>query len=278
MKQLFDAISSSTSKLVTKTYSTSFSLGIHCLHSKFHDAIYSIYGFVRCADEIVDSFHGYEKAELLEEFRQETWKAIERGISLNPVLNSFQAVVNKYKVEQELIDSFLHSMEMDLALQTHDEVSYGTYILGSAEVVGLMCLRVFTEDNEDLYQKLRPGAMKLGSAFQKVNFLRDLKTDYSELGRIYFPTVNLNPFSEQEKAVIEREIQKDFDEALAAIRQLPASSRFGVYVAYVYYKALFAKIKALPSALIMQERVRINNYRKVSLLAGSYLKHSFGIL
>ncbi|HTN17154.1 MAG TPA: phytoene/squalene synthase family protein [Chitinophagaceae bacterium] len=278
MKQLFDTVSVSTSKLITKTYSTSFSLGIHCLHRKFHDAIYSIYGFVRCADEIVDSFHDYEKASLLEEFKQETWKAIERKISLNPVLNSFQSVVVQYGIERELIECFLQSMAMDLGLDTHDRASYCTYILGSAEVVGLMCLRVFTEGDESLYEQLKPGAMKLGAAFQKVNFLRDLKADYADLGRIYFPAVNMARFSEQDKAAIELEIQQDFDEALAAIRQLPVSSRFGVYVAYVYYKALFAKIKALPSASVMQERVRINNYKKMSLLAGSYLKHSFGVL
>lgn len=278
MKQLFDTVSVSTSKLITRTYSTSFSLGIHCLHRKFHDAIYSIYGFVRCADEIVDSFHDYEKARLLEEFSRETWKSIDRGISLNPVLNSFQSVVRYYGIERELIECFLHSMAMDLGLHTHDQASYCDYILGSAEVVGLMCLRVFTEGDNTLYLQLKPGAMKLGAAFQKVNFLRDLKADYSELGRVYFPSVNLARFSEQDKAAIERDIQKDFDEALAAIRQLPVSSRFGVYVAYVYYKALFAKIKALPSARMMQERIRINNYKKISLLAGSYLKHSFGVL
>lgn len=278
MKQLFDTVSVSASKLITRAYSTSFSLGIHCLHRKFHDAIYSIYGFVRCADEIVDSFHGYDKAGLLEEFKLETWKSIDRQISLNPVLNSFQAVVHRYGVERELIECFLQSMAMDLGLDTHDRASYDTYILGSAEVVGLMCLRVFTEGDDALYRQLKPGAMKLGAAFQKVNFLRDLKADYADLGRVYFPSVNMARFSEQDKAAIELEIQQDFDEALAAIRQLPASSRFGVYVAYVYYKALFAKIKSLPSARMMQERIRINNYKKVSLLAGSYLRHSLGVL
>ncbi|MBL7711979.1 MAG: squalene/phytoene synthase family protein [Chitinophagaceae bacterium] len=278
MKQLFDTVSVSTSKLITRAYSTSFSLGIHCLHRKFHDAIYSIYGFVRCADEIVDSFHGYDKAGLLEEFKLETWRSIDRQISLNPVLNSFQAVVHRYGVERELIECFLQSMAMDLGVDRHDRASYDTYILGSAEVVGLMCLRVFTEGDDTLYRQLKPGAMKLGAAFQKVNFLRDLKADYADLGRVYFPSVNLARFSEQDKTAIELEIQQDFDEALAAIRQLPVSSRFGVYVAYVYYKALFAKIKSLPSARMMQERIRINNYKKVSLLAGSYLRHSLGVL
>lgn len=278
MKSLFDKVSLSASKMVTRTYSTSFSLGINCLHQKFHDAIYSIYGFVRFADEIVDSFHEYDKAELLTEFNQETYKAIERKISLNPILNSFQAAVNEYNIEMELIDCFLQSMEMDLHQHEHNQTSYTQYILGSAEVVGLMCLRVFTERNEPLYQQLKPYSMRLGAAFQKVNFLRDLQADYAFLGRIYFPSVDLQQFSDSEKQQIEQEIQKDFDEALLGIRMLPVSSRFGVYVAYVYYKALFAKIKSIPSARIMQERIRINNYKKVSLLAGSYLKHSFGIL
>jgi len=278
MKSLFDKVSLSASKIVTRTYSTSFSLGINCLHQKFHDAIYSIYGFVRFADEIVDSFHDYNKAELLKEFTEETYRAIDRKISLNPILNSFQAVVNDYNINRELIDCFLRSMEMDLYKNEYNQSAYKEYILGSAEVVGLMCLHVFTERNEELYRQLKPSAMKLGAAFQKVNFLRDLQADFEMLGRIYFPTVNLKHFSESEKVLIEREIQQDFDDALVGIRQLPASSRFGVYVAYVYYKALFSKIKSVPSTRIMQERIRINNYKKVSLLAGSYLKHSFGFL
>jgi 15-cis-phytoene synthase len=278
MKQLFDKISLATSKMVTKNYSTSFSLGINCLHKKFHHAIYSIYGFVRFADEIVDSFHGFDKKELLQEFKEETYKAIDRKISLNPILNSFQAVAHEYQIEHELIDTFLRSMEMDLEQQSHSVESYKEYILGSAEVVGLMCLRVFTERNEDLYQQLKPASMSLGSAFQKVNFLRDLQADYKILGRVYFPTVDLNRFSEAEKNSIQQDIQADFDDALKGIQQLPLSSRFGVYVAYVYYKSLFAKIKSLPSSRIMQERIRIPNYQKISLLASSYLKHSFGVL
>lgn len=278
MKLLFDKVSISASKLVTRTYSTSFSLGINCLHQKFHNAIYSIYGFVRFADEIVDSFHDFNKAALLSEFKDETYKAIERKISLNPILNSFQAVVHEYKIEMELVDCFMHSMEMDLDKNAHSQSSYEQYILGSAEVVGLMCLRVFTECNTQMYEQLKPAAMKLGAAFQKVNFLRDMQADYQELGRIYFPTVNLSQFSEREKKQIEIEIQQDFDDAIAGIKQLPVSSRFGVYVAYVYYKALFSKIKSVPSARIMEERIRIPNYKKMSLLAGSYLKHSFGAL
>lgn len=278
MKALFDKVSLATSKLVTNTYSTSFSLGIKCLNKRFHNPIYSIYGFVRLADEIVDSFHDHNKQELLEEFKAETYKAIERKISLNPVLNSFQEVVHQYNIERPLIDTFLKSMAMDLQQQNHDYDSYKEYILGSAEVVGLMCLRVFTERNEHLYNQLKPASMSLGAAFQKVNFLRDLQADYKILGRVYFPTINLDQFSEAEKIQIQQDIEKDFDNALKGIIQLPIGSRFGVYVAYVYYKSLFSKIKALPSSRIMQERVRIPDYQKISLLASSYVKHSFGVL
>jgi phytoene synthase len=278
MKQLFDRISIASSTIVTKTYSTSFSLGIKCLNKKFHDAIYSIYGFVRLADEIVDSFHDYDKLLLLQEFKADTYKAIAQGISLNPILNSFQHVVNNYAVDKELIDCFLASMEMDLQDTQHCADSYQTYILGSAEVVGLMCLRVFTENDDNLYQQLKPSAMKLGAAFQKVNFLRDLKNDYEVLGRVYFPQVDLTVFSEKEKKEIEQDIDLDFTEALAGIKQLPRSSRFGVYVAYIYYKSLFNKIKSVSSGHIMSERIRIPNTYKLGLLAGSYVKHSFRMI
>ena len=233
MKQLFDNVSHATSKLTTRTYSTSFSLGIHCLNKSIHEPIYNIYGFVRFADEIVDSFHDYNKSLLLSEFREDTYKAIERGISLNPILNSFQSVVKQYNIEKQLIDCFLDSMEMDLTQNFHSEDSYKTYILGSAEVVGLMCLRVFTNGDEALYQKLKPSAMKLGSAFQKINFLRDIKDDYKTLGRIYFPKVDIALLSPKEKKEIEKDIEFDFREALEGIKQLPGTSRFGVYVAYV---------------------------------------------
>lgn len=278
MKQLFDDISIASSRIVTKTYSTSFSLGIGCLHKKYHNAIYSIYGFVRLADEIVDSFHGFNKKELLNEFKAGTYQAIEQKISLNPILNSFQLVVNDYAVDRELIDCFFTSMEMDLQETEHCALSYNAYILGSAEVVGLMCLRVFTENNDEMYQRLKPSAMKLGAAFQKVNFLRDLKADYEVLGRVYFPKVDLTVFSENEKQAIESDIQRDFEEAFAGIRQLPRSSRFGVYVAYIYYKNLFNKIKSVSSVKIMSERIRIPNVQKISLLIGSYLKHSFRMI
>lgn len=275
MKHLFDSVSFATSKLTTRTYSTSFSLGIYCLNKLMHTPIYNIYGFVRFADEIVDSFHGYDKVTLLKEFREDTYKAIERGVSLNPVLNSFQDVVNRYKIDRELIDCFLDSMEMDLDQSEHSEDSYKTYILGSAEVVGLMCLKVFTDGDKALYEKLKPAAMKLGSAFQKINFLRDIKDDYKTLGRTYFPNVDIALLTQRDKETIEADIENDFREALEGIRQLPRTSRFGVYVAYVYYYALFTKIKGIPSYRIMMERVRIPNYQKIGLLARSYVKHNF---
>lgn len=248
------------------------------MHKKYHNAIYSIYGFVRLADEIVDSFHDFNKKELLNEFKVSTHKAIAQKISLNPILNSFQLIVHEYAIEKELIDCFLASMEMDLQETEHCALSYNTYILGSAEVVGLMCLRVFTENDDILYQQLKPSAMKLGSAFQKVNFLRDLKADYEVLGRVYFPGVDLTVFSEAEKQAIQLDIQRDFEEAFAGIRKLPRSSRFGVYVAYIYYKNLFNKIKSVSSVKIMSERIRIPNLQKLSLLIGSYLKHSFRMI
>lgn len=278
MKKLFDEISVASSAIVTRTYSTSFSLGIRCLHKKFHPAIYSIYGFVRLADEIVDSFHDFNKRELLADFTADTYKAINTGISLNPILNSFQHVVNDYSIDRELIDCFLASMEMDLRKTEHSAVSYQDYILGSAEVVGLMCLRVFTENNDSLFKQLKPAAMKLGAAFQKVNFLRDLKNDYEVLGRVYFPQVDLSVFSEKEKREIETDIEADFAAAITGIRQLPGSSRFGVYVAYIYYRNLFNKIKSVSSMHIMSERIRIPNARKLSLLASSYVKHSFRMI
>ncbi len=278
MKQLFDNLSIKTSKITTKAYSTSFSLGIHCLSSRLHDPIYSIYGFVRFADEIVDSFHGFDKETLLSEFRRDTFLAIERGISTNPILNSFQNVVNEYGIEHDLIDTFLSSMEMDLNKNNYSQLSYEQYILGSAEVVGLMCLHVFTEGNKEQFFKLKPSAMSLGSAFQKVNFLRDLNDDYFQLGRVYFPTLKINNFDEETKKEIEKDIQKDFDDALKGIKQLPPSSLFGVYVAYVYYRSLFNKIKSVPSQQILNQRIRIPNYQKASLLVSSYFKMSFNLL
>jgi len=274
VKELFDKVSAKVSVLTTKTYSTSFSLGIYCLNKKFHEPIYNIYGFVRFADEIVDSFHGYDKETLLREFKEETYKAIERGISLNPILNSFQKVVREYNIERELIDGFLKSMETDLEKSEHNSDSYNQYIYGSAEVVGLMCLRVFTENNLKFYDQLKPSAMKLGAAFQKVNFLRDLQSDYKTLERVYFPNINLEAFSTTAKEKIEQEIEDDFDAALKGIKELPSGARFGVYVAYIYYRSLFNKIKNIEPSKILNERIRVSNPEKIQLLVTSYFRHA----
>ncbi len=277
MKYVFDNLSVECSRLTTKTYSTSFSLGILFLARHLRKPIYSIYGFVRFADEIVDSFHGYEKQELLTSFRQDTYKALDAKISLNPILNAFQAVVHDYGIKPEWIDTFLDSMAMDLTLQTCDDTTYGQYILGSAEVVGLMCLHVFTEGDEVMFEHLKPYAMRLGAAFQKVNFLRDAQADNLILGRTYFPGVDLEDFSQAEKEQIEKEIEDDFEEALKGIRMLPASSRSGVYLAYYYYHQLFKKIKRLPAERILTERIRIPNFQKLVLMLRSNIKYQLNI-
>jgi 15-cis-phytoene synthase len=278
MKELFDEISIKSSKLTTKAYSTSFSLGIYCLHRSLQNPIYAIYGFVRFADEIVDSFHDYNKRQLFDEFKADTWKAIERGISLNPILNSFQQVVKQYSIDQELIVAFLNSMEADLDVQEHSEESYKHYILGSAESVGLMCLHVFSGNDKALYDRLKPSAMKLGAAFQKVNFLRDLSTDYKILGRVYFPNVNFESFKASDKLEIEADIDKDFADARAGIILLPRSARYGVYLAYIYYLNLYRKIKRTPVDLIFHKRIRISNFRKFTLMLFAYIRYIFGAL
>lgn len=278
MKDTFDKVSIKCSKITTNTYSTSFSLGIYCLEKSLRDPIYSIYGFVRFADEIVDTFHDYNKASLLEKFKADTYDAIKEGISLNPILNSFQQTVNTFKVDHQLIDLFLKSMETDLSMQNHSEASLREYILGSAEAVGLMCLRVFCKENDDQYVKLKPYAMSLGAAFQKVNFLRDFKDDFMGLGRTYFPGIDFKQFNKESKKAIEESIDKDFEMALIGIKGLPRSARFGVYVAYIYYQALFKKIKNTPSEFVMYKRIRIPNRQKVSLLAYSYFKHQLNLI
>jgi phytoene/squalene synthetase len=278
MKQLFDDISQEMSALTTKRYSTSFSLGISFLSKDLHKPIYSIYGFVRFADEIVDSFHGFDKENLLAEFKVETYKSIAQGISLNPILNSFQWAVNKYQIPLDLIETFLNSMEMDLGKQIYDKATYEKYILGSAEVVGLMCLKVFVNGNEADYEKLKPSAMKLGSAFQKINFLRDLKADYQELGRTYFPGIDMQEFNATVKKEIEADIEIDFRAGYEGILQLPKEARFGVYMAYKYYFKLFKKIKTKSADSILTERIRIPNYRKVRILFTSYLRHNLNLL
>lgn len=278
MKKIFDDLSHHISKVTTKTYSTSFSLGIKFLDKELRQPIYDIYGFVRFADEIVDSFHGFDKEKLMADFRRQTFEAIEQGVSLNPVLNSFQATVNRFNIPLELIDTFLRSMEMDLDFDKYSQEDYETYILGSAEVVGLMCLKIFVYGNEEEYKRLTPNAMKLGSAFQKINFLRDLKDDYHVLGRTYFPGIDLSRFNDEVKRTIEEDIERDFHEGYLGILELPKNSRFGVYMAYVYYYKLFMKIKACPANQILNERVRIPNNKKYRLFVSSYVRHSFNLV
>lgn len=272
MKSLFDALSVEVSRKTTRSYSTSFSLGIYFLHDRLRDPIYSVYGFVRVADEIVDSFEGFDQAFLLDKFKNDTYEAIDHGISTNPVLNSFQQVVRDYEIDLELIETFLESMKMDLEKVDYTSEKYQKYILGSAEVVGLMCLHVFTEGDKKLFEELKPYAMKLGAAFQKVNFLRDLKDDYHILGRTYFPGVDITNFSAAAKEQIERDIEEDFSIALKGIKMLPASSKGGVYLAYVYYQSLFKKIKKLPAQRILSGRVRINNGHKFGLMINSLVE------
>ena len=278
MKALFDEISIACSKTTTKAYSTSFSLGIYYLHSSMRNPIYAIYGFVRFADEIVDTFEGFDKANLLKKFTADTYEAIEHKISLNPILNAFQAVVNQYDIEHELITTFLRSMEMDLDKKNYNQNKYEEYILGSAEVVGLMCLHVFVNGDKDKYEMLKPYAMKLGAAFQKVNFLRDLKDDYQSLGRTYFPNVDMTKFSQNAKNSIENEIALDFADALKGIKMLPKTSKGGVYLAYVYYISLFNKIKNVPAEEVLSKRIRISNGRKFALMLNSMFQFKFNLV
>ncbi|GAB2773306.1 phytoene/squalene synthase family protein [Salinimicrobium soli] len=272
MKSLFDNLSLEVSRMTTRSYSTSFSLGIYFLHDRLRDPVYSVYGFVRVADEIVDSFEGYDQEALLTKFRNDTYEAIDQRISTNPVLNSFQKVVHDFNINLDLIDTFLKSMEMDLQKVDYNSEKYKQYILGSAEVVGLMCLHIFTEGDHVKFEELKPYAMKLGAAFQKVNFLRDLKDDYHVLGRTYFPGVDMTNFSADAKKQIEKEIEEDFRIALEGIKMLPSSSKGGVYLAYVYYQSLFKKIKRLPAQRILSGRVRIHNGKKFGLMINSLVE------
>lgn len=272
MKTLYDNLSARISRITTRTYSTSFSLGIYFLDRRIRDDIYAIYGFVRLADEIVDSFHGFDRRQLLQRFTADTWQALREGISVNPILNSFQQTVRQYRIDHELIRLFFESMEMDLEQLCYDTAAFDRYILGSAEVVGLMCLHVFTEGDPLLYEELRPSAMRLGAAFQKVNFLRDLKDDFQHLGRVYFPKMDMEQFTPEIKQRIEEEIARDFKEALHGIRKLPGSSKGGVYLAYVYYRSLFSKIRKLPPHRILQGRIRISNPRKIGLMLNSLIE------
>lgn len=278
MKVLFDNVSVHCSKVITKHYSTSFSLGIHLLYPEIRSAIYSIYGFVRLADEIVDSFYDFDSTELLREFRIETELALDRKISTNPVLHAFQETVHKYNINRNHIHTFLDSMEMDLKNKQYNNKGYEQYIVGSAEVVGLMCLDVFCLGNKNLYASLEYSATRLGAAFQKINFLRDIKADYEILGRSYFPEINISEFNDRAKKQIEADILKDFEEGLLGIKKLPKRARFGVYVAYYYYKCLFNKIKRVEAEQIMSKRIRISNPKKVGLLCYSYMRYQINVL
>jgi phytoene synthase len=279
MKKIFDEVSVKSSREVTKSYSTSFYAGVQRLDKIIRDDIHAIYGFVRFADEIVDTFHDFDKAQLLSEFTKETYSAIERKISLNPILNSFQHTVHKYQIDHDLIDQFLHSMEMDLAPVDYNPDKYKEYILGSAEVVGLMCLKVFVYGNEAEYQKLKPYAMTLGSAFQKINFLRDLKDDVQNLGRVYFPNISdINNLSLEEKLEIENEIEKEFEYAFEGIQILPKSSRFGVYLSYVYYTRLLREIKNKTIQELMSSRISVSSNTKWYLFFKCYLRNSINLI
>lgn len=278
MKQLFDELSYSVSKITTKKYSTSFSLGILALKPSIRNAIYAIYGYVRLADEIVDSFHEYDKEKLLNRLKTETKNALEERISMNPILQSFQETVHTYQIDTKLIEQFLNSMEMDLQKVDYNSALYNEYIFGSAEVVGLMCLQVFTEGSKEKFEELKPYAMKLGSAFQKINFLRDLKEDYQILGRTYFPNVDMCVFDNCVKCQIEQEIEEEFKEALIGIKKLPNSSMFGVYLAYKYYISLFKKIKSKTSSEILNNRIRVSNPQKIFVAFKSYVRYKIAFL
>lgn len=278
MMELYNNTCNECSQLITNRYSTSFSMGIRVFDKRYRAPIYAIYGFVRFADEIVDTFHQYDKAELLTRFRRETYLAIEERISLNPVLQAFQTVVNQYGIERELIDAFLDSMEMDLHFHTYEDRLYKKYIYGSAEVVGLMCLRVFCEGDDDAYQRLKEPACSLGSAFQKINFLRDMKSDFDDRGRVYFPGVDFTRFTNEDKIQIETDIKKDFDDAYKGIVQLPKGARFGVYLAYVYYTNLFKKIRSAPANQVKQQRIRVADGKKIYLLFSSALRNGLNLL
>ncbi len=275
---LFSSVCQKCSELVTKRYSTSFSMGIKVFDKSLRAPIYSIYGFVRFADEIVDTFHNFDKDTLFKRFRADTYLALEERISLNPILQSFQEVVHGYNIERDLIDAFLDSMEMDLHFTNYHDNLYKQYIYGSAEVVGLMCLRVFTNGDETEYQKLKRGACALGSAFQKINFLRDMKSDYNERGRVYFPGIDFCNFDDAQKQMIEADIKADFDKGYAGILQLPKSARFGVYLAYIYYINLFEKIKKSNAKRVQQERIRVSDRRKVYLLCTSAVKAQMNLI
>ena len=278
MIHLFHQASQDCSRAVTEKYSTSFSSAIRLLHKDLRQPIYNIYGFVRFADEIVDTFHQQDKALLLEQFKNETYAALQRGISLNPILNSFQQTVNTYQIDIKLIDAFFQSMELDLSKRVYTEQEYADYIYGSAETVGLMCLYIFCEGDKKYWERLQSSAKALGAAFQKVNFLRDIKADHNDLSRIYFPGCDFNNFTERNKKEIEDDIQRDFSEAYGGILHLPAKARFGVYVAYKYYLSLFRKIQKMRPAKVLEQRIRIPNYRKAMIILRAGVKNQLRLI
>ncbi len=278
MLQLFHHVSEDCSRIVAQQYSTSFYSAIRLLHKDLRAPICNIYGFVRFADEIVDTFHDYDKPLLLQQFKKETYEAIGRKISLNPVLNSFQKTVNEYNIDNDLIEAFFRSMEFDLSKRTYNREEYGEYIYGSAEVVGLMCLHVFAKGDKHIYQQLQEYARALGAAFQKVNFLRDMKADNNDLSRMYFPGCDFNNFLEKDKKEIERDIQHDFKQAYEGILKLPVQARFGVYVAYKYYLSLFKKIKRTHPCHILQKRIRIPDFHKLMIVLRAGLKYQLNLL
>jgi 15-cis-phytoene synthase len=278
MISIFHDLSQQCSRITTEKYSTSFNSAIRLLHKDLRTPVYNIYGFVRFADEIVDTFHDHDKALLLAEFKKATYDAISRKISINPILNSFQHTVNEFSIDMALVESFFNSMESDLHNCKYDVNGYQQYIYGSAEVVGLMCLYVFCEGNKEMYLKLKPSAQSLGAAFQKVNFLRDVKADYQQLQRTYFPGADFNNFTAEMKNSIEADIAKDFEHAYQGILALPIKARFGVYVAYKYYLSLFKKIKKSQPSLLLEDRIRIPNYSKAFILMRAGLRSQFNIL
>jgi phytoene synthase len=275
MNDLYSDTCFECSKLITERYSTSFSLGIKAFDKRFRDPIYAIYGFVRYADEIVDTFHNHDKIQLFNSFKEDTYKAISQGISLNPVLHSFQITINKFNIPLHLIEAFLKSMEMDLDKSKYEENSYLEYIYGSAEVIGLMCLMVFCDGDVKKYNELKSYAQRLGSAFQKINFLRDIKSDYQERGRVYFPNIEFNEFCESQKKLIEDDILKDFNQGFEGIKRLPEGARLGVYIAYRYYLELFRKIKKVPASEVASKRIRVADSRKAVLFFQALLKNKF---
>ncbi|MBE7177420.1 MAG: phytoene/squalene synthase family protein [Mucilaginibacter polytrichastri] len=277
-EDLYSSTCFECSKIITQRYSTSFSLGIRAFDARFRYPIYAVYGFVRYADEIVDTFHEHNKAELIAEFRKNTFEAIDRGISMNPVLQSFQQTVHRYAIEKPLIDAFLRSMEMDLDKTAYSEELYQQYIYGSAEVVGLMCLRIFCEGDHVLYDRLLPNAKSLGSAFQKINFLRDIRADYEERGRTYFPRVDFSRFSDQQKKDILADIDHDFNYAFEGIKDLPKGTRLGVYIAFVYYRQLFKKIAGTPAAEIARRRIRVSDTRKMMLFLQAVIQNKLNTI